>query len=308
MDGHIGRDVFSALLHLDECVSVDANSINVIRASRPDLARSLSYVPNYVGSEFFVEPKRDPGRVRLLYPRRLYGPRGYWLLAGIVPELIGSYLNLDIVFLGDSDEKERNHAASLKRRYPGRVDHAVALPDAMPNHYAEADISVIPTANSEGTSLSALEALAAGNAVIASDVGGLGNIIIDEHNGLLISPAADALHKAICRLIDDAALRERLQREGRNSARAFSKEKWSRFWRSTLEQKLQGKRPAAPAAPVRILHPRTDGIAWIDKELKALPRQRPHHLIKALAMLGLNVSFVEDREQKVPAGGMRGTT
>jgi glycosyltransferase involved in cell wall biosynthesis len=300
---HVRRDVFSALLHLDECISVDTNAINVVRATRPDLAHSLTYVPNYVGEEFFAEPQRSPKRLRLLYPRRLYGPRGYWLLAEIVPFLIEKYPELDVIFLGDSDERERMNAAALVERYPGRVEHRTALPYEMVEHYRRADITVIPTVNSEGTSLSALEALAAGNAVVASDVGGLTNIIIDGFNGLLIRPTARDLRDAICALVEDPVLRQRLQNEGRRAARAFSKERWIRSWTRLLERHAPELKPREipPARlPLHIIHVRTGGIAWSAEGKETLPRQRPHHLAQALASLGVRVSFIEDRKQERP--------
>ena len=54
--------------------------------------------------------------------------------------------------------------------------------------YKEADISIIPTLHSEGTSFTCLESMASQLPIIASNVGGLGNLIIDGFNGILINP------------------------------------------------------------------------------------------------------------------------
>ncbi|WP_156395789.1 glycosyltransferase [Bosea sp. Leaf344] len=303
LDPHVSRDVFSSILHLDECISVDANSINVLRATRPDIAAKLAYVPNYVGSEFFAHRKVEDERISVLYPRRLYSPRGYWLLADIVPKIIEEFDNVDILFLGDSDDREKTHVDMLSSMYPNRVKHIVSLPEAMSGYYWSADITVIPTLQSEGTSLSALEALASANAVIATDVGGLSNIIIDELNGLLIAPRRDDLHQAIRRLINDKPLRKRLQKAGRESARAFSKEKWASVWRTVLLRNLPGnvvrKKLSAveQATPSTIIHVGTGGIVWASSSNK-LPLQRPHHLMRALSSLKQNVIFVEDRKQE----------
>ena len=301
----VARDVFSALLHLDQCVSVDATSINVIRATRPDLAREMRYIPNYAGEEFF-RVTRTPAsndRLRVLYPRRLYGARGYWLLAEIVPELITELPNIEIIFLGDSDPKERAHVSDLVARYPEHVKHRSAFPEEMASYYADADIVLVPTVNSEGTSLSALEALAAGAAVIASDVGGLSNIILDEHNGLLIAPTAAELKAAVLRLARDKALRLALQQNAKISAQAFTKGKWARAWTGILEEckfEMPHDQAEPESPPYVIFHPRTDGITWSNDGEAALPRQRPHHLLQALAMLGVDVTIIEDADQKVP--------
>ncbi|OYV97547.1 MAG: hypothetical protein B7Z68_03160 [Acidobacteria bacterium 21-70-11] len=300
----VSRDVFSGLKHLDQCISVDANSINALNSVHPEYTKSMKYIPNYVGQEFFVKRRcRTDDRLRVLYPRRLYKPRGYWMLAEVIPDLVRQFPKVMFTFLGDADETESAHAAQLAAQFPDNVEHVSALPEDMPGYYATSDISVIPTLQSEGTSLSALEALAAGNAVISTYVGGLGNIIIDELNGLLIEPNADALKAAIARLIEDAELRQRLANFGRISAEAFSKEKWSRSWRAVLEPYGQdGSWTSGDASnrPLSVVHPCTDGIMWDDESEQALPRQRPHHLMAALGELGCYVTFISDHAQKRP--------
>ncbi len=68
----------------------------------------------------------------------------------------------------------------------------------------------------EGLGIAALEAMAMGRPVIASDVDGLREIITHERDGLLV-PAGDvaALAAAISRLMADRVLAERLAAAGR---------------------------------------------------------------------------------------------
>jgi len=49
----------------------------------------------------------------------------------------------------------------------------------MPEVYARADVVVVPSTAHEGTSLSAIEAIASGKPTIVTHIGGLGNIVID---------------------------------------------------------------------------------------------------------------------------------
>jgi glycosyltransferase involved in cell wall biosynthesis len=103
---------------------------------------------------------------------------------------------------------------------------------------------VIPTRYSEGTSLSCLEALASGKAVIATNVGGLADLILPDFNGLLIEPDEAALYAAICRLIDDPGLRERLAANGLQTAQAFGLATWQARWEQVIRQTLPpGKVP-----------------------------------------------------------------
>jgi glycosyltransferase involved in cell wall biosynthesis len=71
--------------------------------------------------------------------------------------------------------------------------------------------SVAPSIWPEPFGLVALEAAAAGKPVVASDIGGLTDIVADGETGILVEPRdREALGRALSRLIDDAELRERM--------------------------------------------------------------------------------------------------
>jgi glycosyltransferase involved in cell wall biosynthesis len=77
-----------------------------------------------------------------------------------------------------------------------------------------ADVVVAPSRR-EGMGVAALEAMAAGRAVVASDVGGLAYAVVHERTGLLVPPEdAAALASALARLIRNPELRQRLGAEG----------------------------------------------------------------------------------------------
>jgi 1,4-alpha-glucan branching enzyme len=70
---------------------------------------------------------------------------------------------------------------------------------------------VVSTSHTEGLPLSLLEAFAAGAPVIATDVGGVSELVVHEVNGLLVPPRnPEATASAIARLAVDEALRLRL--------------------------------------------------------------------------------------------------
>ena len=80
---------------------------------------------------------------------------------------------------------------------------------------------VLPSGKTEGIPVSLMEALAAERAVVASQVSGIPELVIDGKTGLLV-PAGDAaaLAAAIERLLDDPALRSRLGQAGRQKVLA----------------------------------------------------------------------------------------
>lgn len=109
----------------------------------------------------------------------------------------------------------------------------------MPNEsikvHSNFDIAVVPSIASEGTSLSLIEAMASGCAVISTDIGGLTNIIIDGHNGLIVKPNGDELYLALERLVCCNNLRKRLSQCGYQTVKdSFSINNWSQKWMDVI--------------------------------------------------------------------------
>jgi glycosyltransferase involved in cell wall biosynthesis len=76
------------------------------------------------------------------------------------------------------------------------------------------DVAVL-NSSGEGFPNSLVEYLAAGTAVVSTKVGGVGEILRDGENGLLVEPENDReLLVAVTRLARDGGLRQRLAREG----------------------------------------------------------------------------------------------
>ncbi len=88
--------------------------------------------------------------------------------------------------------------------------------------YAAADVFALPSLT-EAFGVALLEAMAAGVPVVGARVGGIPEIVEHERNGLLVVPdVPDALAQAIIRLLQDAALRQRLAAAGLESVERFS--------------------------------------------------------------------------------------
>jgi glycosyltransferase involved in cell wall biosynthesis len=76
------------------------------------------------------------------------------------------------------------------------------------------DVFILPSRH-EGLGVAALEAMAAGRAIVATRVGGLAEAVVHERTGLLVPPEDPAaLATALARLLCDPALRARLGAEG----------------------------------------------------------------------------------------------
>jgi glycosyltransferase involved in cell wall biosynthesis len=98
--------------------------------------------------------------------------------------------------------------------------------------YHSCDLLLIPSLH-EPFGLVALEGWACGKAILASRVGGLGELITDGHDGLLVSPGLESeLAAGMARLLQDAGLRQALACQGRRSVARYS---WAEHTRKLLE-------------------------------------------------------------------------
>jgi D-inositol-3-phosphate glycosyltransferase len=120
---------------------------------------------------------------------------------------------------GHSDGKERDRIEGIVQEL--QIDHQTHFPgrisdEELPMYYAAADVCVVPS-HYEPFGLVAIEAMASGTPVIASDVGGLQFTIVSGETGLLV-PVKDAMGfaEAIDRIVHNPAWRDQLGHAARN--------------------------------------------------------------------------------------------
>jgi len=100
-----------------------------------------------------------------------------------------------------------------------RLDDTTLLTNWVPDtgpYLRAADIFVLPSLQEGSGSVAMLEALQAGNAVVASNVDGIPEDVTDGESALLVEPGrGDRLGEALARLLGDGGLRQRLARRAR---------------------------------------------------------------------------------------------
>ncbi|MBD2295300.1 glycosyltransferase family 1 protein [Anabaena sphaerica FACHB-251] len=128
---------------------------------------------------------------------------------------------------GNSDGRERDRIEGIVKElgmsecteFPGLLKQ-----DILPTYYAAADICVVPS-HYEPFGLVAVEAMASGTPVIASDVGGLQFTVVNENTGLLVPPQdVAAFSNAIDRILDNPEWRAELGKSA--NRRVMSKFSW----------------------------------------------------------------------------------
>ncbi|MCF8567608.1 glycosyltransferase family 4 protein [Alicyclobacillus tolerans] len=242
----VATSIQNSLEQLDQVVSVDSHFLTFSRAvcSYEDIDKVV-LLPNSVDTHRF-RPRESSaihqGTLRVLYPRRISQERGALLMMLAADELVSKYPYVTVEFAGEVIQGDVLSETFLawQRRHPyrERIVHHVYTMDEMPEAYQRADIAVIPTIFSEGTSYSCLEALSCGLAIVSTNVGGLNDLIIDNFNGRLVTPNHVDLVAAISELIDDEEQRQYLGANARRTALSFDKVRWNLRWKQILDSHI----------------------------------------------------------------------
>lgn len=190
----------------------------------------------------------DASRRLVVYVGGLYRGRG---LAALFAAMAGLDADLAVVGGRDADEVAQWRARlgdyglnAARVRFAGYM-----APAAVPAWLFAADVLVMPysrqtiTPSGEDTTawmspLKMFEYLAAGGAIVASDLPALTAVLTHEQNALLCPPDdANGLREAIGRLLSDDALNKRLRQAARVTASRFS-------WKARAERILTELRGA----------------------------------------------------------------
>lgn len=224
---------YNRFKHCNHLVCVDYNFLNWYRTQVMHIDTNIHIIPNY--SKIPMEKKGDSAnKIKIIFARRLVKHRGTRIFTGAIQKVLKVHPEIEITIAGDGPEKK--WMQNQLQKYNNVVFTEYGVGESLGIHQRH-DIAVVPTCGSEGTSLSLLEAMAAGCAVIATNVGGMTNIILDGYNGLMISPEVDQLAQALLRLIEDDAFRRHIAQKGRETVmEAFSFEKWRGKWIQLVEE------------------------------------------------------------------------
>ena len=133
---------------------------------------------------------------------------------------------VSLLIAGDGDQRraleQRAHELGLngRARFLGRQQSHEVL-----ELFRAADAAVL-SSSWENFPHAVVEALAVGTPVIATSVGGVGEVVHDGRNGLLVPPGnPDALAAAVRRYFSDEELRERMRATAAESVDAYSRER-----------------------------------------------------------------------------------
>lgn len=150
----------------------------------------------------------------------------------------------------DTERLRLAHAGDPRVEWLGRLTD-----DEKRRRLRAADVFCAPSLRGESFGVVLLEAMAAGAAIVASDLSGYRLVARPDLDGLLVPPGdVDALGAALRRLLGDADLRRRLVASGRARAEEFSMDLLADRYLALYEQVGT---PAPQAKGWRRIRPRT---------------------------------------------------
>lgn len=184
----------------------------------------ISVIPNGVDTERF-HPEEDKEELKekfgikgnvILYVGRMSFRKGPHVLLNA----FSSIPDATLVMVGSGEMlpflRAQAKMLGIEKRviFTGYVDE-----ERLSEIYRMADIFVLPSITSEAFGVVLLEAMASGVPVIASDTGGIREILAESGAGLLVTPENELeLRKAIKKLLKSPNLRERYAERGRELA------------------------------------------------------------------------------------------
>lgn len=170
---------------------------------------------------------------------RLTPPKGLHFLLRAMPKIKEHVPAARLVIAGYGPLREDLEALARELELEGDV-HFLGQRQDLAELYNSFDVFVLPSV-SEGLPLVLLEAMAARCPIVATDVGGVKEVLTDGENGLLVFPRdPTALKEAILTLLSDDALRNRIGAAGfrcfreRFSARSMA-EKYQALYLAGLD-------------------------------------------------------------------------
>ena len=158
----------------------------------------------------------DPEKRHMLFVGRLTSEKGVFELAEAFNAIARDYHDINLILVGEEIEKEKLVAKFKEAKVLNRVLFKGNSPYKEIAYYMKiSDILVLPTW-AEGLPNVVMEAMATGLPVVATNVGGIPEILEDGVTGLSV-PAKNVvkLTEAIIKMLEDESLREKCVRNAK---------------------------------------------------------------------------------------------
>ncbi|MBR3110039.1 MAG: glycosyltransferase family 4 protein [Prevotella sp.] len=205
-------------LHLDRLIFDSELSRSVFLSTRPTIDEaklgivhtSIVVPETFEKTDLRMEFQMPSDCVIGMFHGRLDPEKGLDTLMEAVAQIKDKPFRLVLVGRGSEDYTAHLHQMAEDKGISDKVIFA-GFRHPVLSVVAAADFGILASTVQEGCPLSPQEYMSQGHPVVVTNNGGQREYVFQDHNGLLVPPGdAKALAEAIARLVDDAALRQRL--------------------------------------------------------------------------------------------------
>ena len=221
--------ITDCMVALTEGEKNDYVELSIIKPARIDIIHSGVDIDRYLETQVNIEKKK---RSIGLNPKSLVVGTVGWLLPIKGPmhllnamiKIWQSISDVQLVYVGKGDMERALKQQAMKMGVSDKVKF-LGWRDDVHEIIPVFDLFALPSLN-EGMGRVLVEAMAAGKAVVASNVGGIPDLVHHGQNGFLVEPGdVNGLSAAIEKLLADENLRREMGKRGQAMAYNFSEGK-----------------------------------------------------------------------------------
>lgn len=207
---------YKAYRRANQIIAVDSGQKQIVLEDRNIDGNKIHVLLNAVNTDLFKPAPVNVGNnpKYILVPRRLVPKNGVAVAIEAMKYL--KDINVELWIAGDGPEQEKlialteSLALSNRVKFLGSVQHTRLIPMLQ-----QATVITIPSVPVSGvveaSSIAALESMATGKTVVASNIGGLAELITHRENGLLFDAGdSEELARLIRAVYSDQTLAEQL--------------------------------------------------------------------------------------------------
>lgn len=219
---------------------VFVNGKELLNKLERNSSQCINFIPSLIKEEniFFREDTCQNKTIRLIYVGRLTPVKGLSCLLEALKILQKRRINIYLTIVGEGTEKQRLLTEELE--VTSFVDFKGYVPfgEELFRLYRESDIFVLPSL-SEGLPKVLLEAMAFGLPIVATNVGGIPDVIKHQKTGILVPPKSpEKIAQAIEKIKNNSKFRKKLIKNGYKFIKDHTLEKQVKLMATTIKQYL----------------------------------------------------------------------
>lgn len=197
----------------------------------------LNVIPNGVNEKYFSIVRTQTNHLTLFTVRQHVDNYGLIFAIESMKYIITRYPDAHLFILGDGPLKKSLMKRTEELNLKDNISfEGYLVGDKLEKLFSSTRIMLVPS-KKEGFGIVVLEGMAAGIPVIASNVGGIPEIITDHENGILVpSQNPGMIADSVFELASNEKLYDKISKNGKSRAQEFS---WDKFAKETIDVYLK---------------------------------------------------------------------